>query len=197
MKKREYLRPSIRKFFLGRQKGQIQLVTGLFFIIFLSILLYSQLQLMQYRITGLYLEDALAASNLASAVIDIEEYGISHEIQIKDPWQAYERYCQALKGNLNLNDAWECPNKQTISGVVVVLNYTIYNVHGTDVTVYSVTPNGGVMTYHETLGQAKAPNGKLIEKTSVYSEISFPVKIFNGTQVEARKGKLVDVVGEG
>ncbi len=194
MRKRESQPQSIRKKIGSRQKGQVQWVIGLFFIIFLTVLLYAQLQLMQYRITGLYLEDALAASNLASAVIDIEEYGISHEIQISDPWKAYERYCQALMGNLNLNEIWECPNKQIIAGKVTVLNYTIYNVQDQKVTIYSITPNGGVITYCEGLGQAKAPNGKVIENTSVYSEIGFPVKSFIGNQVEAQKGKLVDVV---
>ncbi len=46
------------------------------------------------------MEDALALSNLASAVIDIEEYGITQKVLITDPEQAYERYCHALRENL-------------------------------------------------------------------------------------------------
>jgi hypothetical protein len=36
-----------------------------------------QLQVALYRESAMYMEDALALSNLASAVIDIEEYGIT------------------------------------------------------------------------------------------------------------------------
>lgn len=201
LRKREYPRQNTKhagqKLFihkLCKQEGQIQWTMGLFFLLFLGILLCSQLQLMQYYMTSLYLEDALAASNLASAVVDLEEYGISHQILIKEPEQAYRRYCAAVKGNLNLNEEWECPNKQLISGAVKIENYTVYNVAEEEVMIYSVAANGQISSSQGQLGSVTAPNGILIEATSVYSEISFPVKGFFGIEAQAYKGKLVDVV---
>lgn len=201
LRKRGYLLRSTKyagqKLFLHKpckQDGHIQWTMGLFFVLFLGILLFSQLQLMQYGMTSLYLEDALAASNLASAVVDLEEYGISHKILISDPEQAYKRYCAAVKGNLNLNEEWECPNKQLIFGAVRIENYTIYNVAGEEVMIYSVAANGQISSIQGKLGNVRAPNGTMIEATSVYSEISFGVKGLFGIITEAHKGKLADVV---
>ncbi len=181
---------------LYKQKGQVQWTMGLFFLLFLGILLCSQLQLLQYHVTSIYLEDALAASNLASALVDLEEYGMSHQILIGEPEKAYERYCQAVKGNLSLNEEWECPNKQLISGAVNIVNYTVYNVCEEEVMIYSVAANGQVSSIRGELGNVRAPNGILIDSTSVYSEISFLTRGFFGIETEAYKGKLVDIVSD-
>ena len=125
MWKKGFLRQSIKK----TEEGQLEWITGLFFLLILGILLCGTLQLDVFRASAVYLEDALAASNLASAVIDVEEYGISHTILIEDPDRAYEIYLSALQGNLNLNEEWECPGKGLIGGQVRVLDYIVYNVH--------------------------------------------------------------------
>jgi len=140
------------------------------------------------------MEDALAASNLAAAVIDVEEYGISHRLLIHSPEEAYLRYQTAIRGNLNLNDGWECGNKRMISGPVCIENFTVYNVNGSDVEVSSFDKNGRMTRRQGALGQEMAPNGILIEHTGIYSEISYQIRGLFGIRVTARKGKLVDVV---
>lgn len=180
-----------------REAGKIEWVTGLFFLLLLAVLLCTQLEISMYQTAGGYLEDALAASNLASAVIDVEEYGISHTVRIADGWQAYGRYRNAVQGNLRLNDDWENPESAVMAGKITVENYTIYNVRGDQVNVWSIREDGGVSTMQGNLGSIFAPNGKKIEHTSVYSEISFPVKGLFGVRVQAHKGKLVDIVSVG
>ena len=71
--KREYRLPKTenRQETEKAESGQVSWVLGLFLILFLAILLYMQLQLAMYKASARYLEDALALSNLASAVIDI------------------------------------------------------------------------------------------------------------------------------
>lgn len=167
---------------------------GLFFLLFLALSLRALLQLEQYRTLSLYLEDALAASNLASVVVDVEEYGISHKILIESPEDAYERYRWAIKGNLNLDDQWRGRSGGVLSGPVHILNYTVFNVDGNKVNIFRYDGNGLVAEWQETLGSAVAPNGILIEATSVYSEIGFETEGFLGVLANARKGKLVDVV---
>lgn len=169
-------------------------LVGLFFLLFLTILLCAELQLSVYQASGLYLEDALAASNLASAVIDVEEYGISHTVRIANPSEAYYQYLEALKENLHLNDSMEGDELSLISGPVTVVKYIIYNVEEERITVHHVLENGRVWTEQGVKGSITAPNGILIENTGVYSEISFPVKGFLGVTVTAHKGKLVDIV---
>lgn len=181
---------------LRRQPGQVEWVMGLFLILFLGIILATRLQVEAYHAASLYLEDALAASNLASALIDLEEYGISHTILIENPQEAYERYCAAVRENLQLNEQWEGTNKTLISGRVKVENYTIYNVQNDIVTVNCRDSGGKLITWQGSLGAVKAPNGIPIESTSVYSEISFPVEGIFGVKTEAHKGKLVDIVSQ-
>ena len=182
---------------MKQESGQVGWTWGLFSILFLAVFLCAALQLERYRVTALYLEDALAASNLAAAVIDIEAYGSTHDIIIADFEMAYEGYKCAVRGNLNLNENWEGSPGGVIQGPVQVENFTIYNVCGDMVEMEGID-EAGVKSYGQgRLGQVYSPNGKLIESTSVYSEITFMVESFPGVRVKAHKGNLVDVVGEG
>ena len=194
--KRGYLlqKTEKRKKRVKAESGQASWVLGLFMILFLAILLCMQLQLALYRASALYLEDALALSNLASAVIDIREYGTTRKVLITDPEQAYERYCLALKENLGLNDKFESANHKLISGYVEILNYTIYNVEKNKVKVWERTSDGEVREWQGELGEVRSPQGQLIERTGVYSEITYPLEGFLGVSVTAKKSKLVDVV---
>ncbi|MCM1191537.1 MAG: hypothetical protein NC123_09280 [Butyrivibrio sp.] len=176
------------------ERGQIGWALGLWFMLFLGILLCALLQLEIFRASSQYMEDALAASNLAAAVIDVEEYGISHKLQIHDTGEAYDRYRKAVRANLSLNDLWECENKGLISGPVRIENFTVYNVSGSQVEVCSFGENGTEVRRYGTLGSETAPNGMKVENTGIYSEISYRIKGVLGIEVTARKGKLVDVV---
>lgn len=186
LKKKEYL---LQK----TESGEIGWTFGLWFVLFLGILLCALLQIEAFRASSQYMEDALAASNLAAAVIDVEEYGISHRMQIRSPQEAYDRYQRAIVGNLNLNDRWECENKGLISGPVHVENFTVYNVSGSEVDVRSFGGNGAAAGWRGTLGQERAPNGKTVENTGIYSEISYQVRGLFGLNITARKGNLADI----
>ena len=196
MKKRRFLLPKISGM-LCTQSGQINWFMGFFCVLILLLLICTGLQLKQYQVTSGYMEDALAASNLASAVVDLLEYGISHKIQIQNPLHAYEIYCHALKGNLNLDDAWQCRNTRAIAGPVRIVNYIIYNVADENVKISMVKEDGSVYQSNGSLGTVKAPNGVTIENTSIYSEITCPVRGIWNLEVMAEKGKLVDIVAEG
>ena len=178
---------------LTKECGQVNLMVGLFLILFLAIYLWASLQITRYRTASLYLEDALAASNLASAVVDLQEYGISHRIVISDPYEAFEQYKSAVKGNLNLDNSWLGSAGGVVQGKVTIENYTVYNVKGERVFVYSFDESGNMTQWEDTINAATAPNGIKIENTSVYSRISFPVEAFPGIIVEARKGKVADI----
>ncbi len=193
MKKREHQLPKIE---LTKRRGSIEWSVGLFFLLFLVILLCAQIQISAYQATSLYLEDALAASNLASAVIDVKEYGISHIVRIENPAEAYTRYVMAVKNNLQLNDNWECENRKLISSRVNIEKYIIYNVTNAKIQIFHVSNDGHIDTEQGVLGNVKAPNGTVIEKTSIYSEISFQVQGFLGNAVQAHKGNLVDIVAD-
>lgn len=201
MKKSGFPQRSISRAFYKKkgwikEKGSVQTVTAFYFMLFLGILLYTQFQIFSFRASGMYLEDALAASNLAAAVADIEEYGVSHRVCISDVREAYARYKRAVKENLQLSDAWEAPNTELISGEVTIEQFIVYNVEGENVVISHVSEQGQVWEEQARLGDARTPDGNVIVYTGIYSEISFPVKGFAGITVQARKGKFVDIVPE-
>lgn len=194
-RKRGSLRPKTKGGMLRTDEGQTTLCTGLFFVLFLSVLLVAQLQMELFRTSNDYLEDALAASGLASALVDIREYGYSHVIRIPNAEEAYERYRICLRENLGLRDDWEGTNRKLISGKVIIENYTIYNVNGEDVEICRVD-RGREEHGNGKLGETYAPNGQLIQHTGIYSEISYPIRGLFGMEIGARKGKLVDIIGQ-
>lgn len=181
---------------LKKRKGSVQTVAACFFMLFLGVLLYTQFQVFLFRASGMYLEDALAASNLAAAVADIEEYGISHKVRIGDVGEAYSRYKVALKENLQLNDNWEGVNVALIAGKVIIEKFIVYNVDEEKVVISYVSEQGEVREEEGSLGSVRTPDNKPVVYTGIYSEISFPVKGFAGIAVQARKGKFVDIVSE-
>lgn len=197
-RKRESLQRKIKKErrTSGAEKGQVSWVLGLFMLLFLAILLCMQLQLELYSASAGYLEDALALSNLASAVIDVREYGSTHKVRITDPEQAYDRYCQAVRENLGLNENYEAANYKLISGRVQILSYIIYNAKGQEVSVWERDDSGQIREWQGVLGEVRTPEGQIVEKTGVYSKISYPVEGFLGITVTARKSKLVDIVSD-
>lgn len=181
------------KDWMKRESGQVNWVVGLFLLLFIAVLLMTTIQSQRFRATALYTEDALAASNLASALVNLEEYGISHRVLIAEPWEAYECYQRTLKENLNLNEEWQGAGESVVSGVVTVENYIVYNVDGEKVLIYRFGAEGESV-WEERLGSVTAPNGIPIQNTSVYSEISFLVDVVPGISMRACMGKLVDIV---
>lgn len=178
-----------------KQAAKIEIFTGIYLVVLLMILLNVQLQIRMFMATSTYMEDALAASNLASAVIDIREYGKTHIVKIKSPDDAFALYQDALKQNLALDDNWESGQKDLISGQVEILKYEIYNVEKNNITIYSYGMEGeAVQTIANGLGKVYTPDGVLVESTSVYSKIGFPVKGILGVVIDAKKDKTVDIV---
>lgn len=83
-----------------------------------------------------------------------------------------------------------------VSGAVKIENYSIYNVREDQVTIYSYGEDGECHQSVEENGRGRitAPDGTLIENTSVYSRIKFPVKGILGVTFQARKEKTVDII---
>lgn len=180
-----------------KTEGKLELMTGMLGICLIMLMVCVHIQLMLFSIAGLYMEDALAASNLASALVDISEYGASHTLWIADPAESYQVYQEALKANLQLDENWECARRELISGRVEILRYIIYNVRGQDITIHCFGSEGEY-SREETggLGSVRTPDGTLVESTTVYSRIGFPVEGILGVEVYARKDNSADIVTE-
>lgn len=179
-----------------KEEGKLEVLWGMYLIFFLVILLMVQMQVNTFAVISSVTEDALAASNLASAVIDVREYGQTGRIKVIDPDTAYELYREALRENLDLDENWENGSPGMIAGTVEVEEYTIYEVKDRDVIIYTRGKEGIFRIYTQTqaLGQIYTPDGKKVESAAIYSRISFPVKGIFGILQMTRKEKTVDIV---
>lgn len=182
----------------GKDPGQVEWTIGLFWVLILAMVMYTNLQLASWQSASMYMEDALAASNLASALIDLEEYGKTHKMIIRDYEGAYRVYCQALQDNLSLNEFGECGNRELFVGPIEIVDYIVYNVDGNRVESVQLGNDGKLIKKTSgTKGSVMAPDGSVIEYTGVYSKLKFMVKGFPGISFEAQKGKLADIVPQG
>jgi len=177
---RERPRPSIKC--LKKEYGKAEWILGLFLLQFIVVIVIFELQLIRYRALAEYLEDALAAGGLASALIDVERYGEDNILEISDPYTAYEIYKCSLSDNIG-----------KVVEAVEIEEYLIYNVEEGEIEVIRVDDTGITDRYSGSLGIVTAPNGQIIQTTGVYSEISFPVEGIFGITTRAQKGKLIEI----
>ena len=175
--------------------GQVDIIMGMFALFLVVIALYAGLKVSHFMITGAYVEDALTASNLASALIDVEEYGRNRVIRIADPRLAYQIYKEALSVNLQLDEEGRSFQRELLEGPVKVLAYIVYNVEGNQVKAYAFTEEGSLEeTAPGQVGWVFTPDGVQVETTTVYSRVRFGVKGLGQQYIQAEKEKSVDIV---
>lgn len=178
-----------------KERGQADVITGMFYVLMVLVVVLFGFRVTQYVITSAVVEDALAASNLASAVIDIKEYGKNHEVYIQDPEGAFLLYREALCHNLQLDEYLNTTNADVLASKVSIEEYTVYNVSGDLVEIYVMDESGQIQEYGTgTVGQTYTPDGVMIETTTVYSRIAFLVKGLLEQTIPARKEKSIDIV---
>ena len=183
--------------FPGKSKGQIEMAVGIFSVFLIAMVMMAGLKIAQFMITGAYVEDALAASNLASALIDVEEFGRSRVIRVADPIASYRIYKEALAQNLMLEEDGRSLQRELLEGDVEVTMYIIYNVDGDRVQVLSFFGESAqpeVEIYD--LGQVYTPDGVLIETTTIYSRVKFQVRGIGQVFIRAEKEKSIDIKRE-
>ena len=145
-------------------------------------------------VTSAGVEDALAASNLASAIIDWEEYGKNHTIMIANTRRAFERFRDALIVNLNLDEQLNTTKHNGIYSQVAILKYIVYNVSGENIEIWEMDGYGNVMIQRNgKLGEVFTPDMVKVEGTTIYSKVGFWVEGLMEQQIYAQKEKSVDI----
>lgn len=165
-----------------------------FFILVLSAATF-QFKTQVYMTAGAYVEDALAASDLASALIDVEEYGKTHTIRIADTETAFQIYRDTLYYNLAMDEAGYSSKTELLTGEIQIRQYIVYNVSegGVEITGYD---GQGNCNLHEIglPGTVRTPDGTPVEHTTIYSRVGFRVMGLLGRTIEAEKEKSVDIM---
>lgn len=178
--------------FINNNSGSSQWVLGLFALTFIMAAMVFVIQLCAFRANSDAIEDALAASGLAAALVDVERYGIDHTLLISDPDNSYQKYVEALNVNLAAEGS-SFRRKRAIEGPVKIEQFRIYNVEGEKVSEIYMDDSGRWKKKEGKLGIMEAPNGQVIQNTGIYGEIAFDLRGIMGLVFSTKKSKLVDV----
>ncbi len=177
-----------------KHSGAVDYFMGLLMVFVVSMMMLACVKISHFMIAGAYVEDALAASNLASALIDVENYGRDGTLKIFDPQGAYAVYKEALFMNLQLDEDGRPFQRQLLDGQVMVEEYRIYNVIGDQIDMYMLDPNGIMQNCGMgRIGEIVTLDGVEVETTTIYSKVSFGVPGFVGQYIQAEKENSVDV----
>lgn len=173
----------------------MDVVVSMFFFLIVLIVVLFQFRIHAVMAAGAYVEDALAASNLASALIDIREYGRSHTVRIEDAQAAFRIYRDALYGNLALDEEGYSAREELLTGRVWIDEYIVYNVQEDEVHIAVCDGEGNCLREESgSVGSVRTPDGTAVEHTAVYSRVRFRVLGLLGHDIDAEKEKTVDIV---
>ena len=144
-------------------------------------------------------QDSVALSNLASALIDADEYSRSGIIKVKDIDTSYSIYEDALRENMNLSIDMYPSNSSYITSKIDVLEFSIYNVEGLDITHIRRSESNGTylvetIFYDGQLGILQTPDGVIITNTTIYSKVGFTIRGFLNSAHYVCKEGCVDIV---
>ena len=179
---------------MKKDKGAVEYSMSLMLIAVSVLMMLFCFRIRSARVEKMYVEDALVSANLAAAVIDTDVYGETEKLIITDELRAYERFQNALKTNLNLDDDYTPRNTFFMENAVKVLEFHIYNVDEYTVTHIVFDEYGSKRTEVMGLSGAATPDGTDVESTTIYSKIEFDVKGFLTQRNRMTLEKSVDIV---
>lgn len=182
-------------FILKKRCGKIYYSLAAFLIVFSTILVVFEIKINGIKMVKNLAEDSIAASNLACLIVDLEEFGATHNIQIKDVNKAYDIYCNSLKGNMNLNNDFIPASEEVIKGKITIHQFILFNVSGDQITKTEIL-NGEFWSEEIINGQVgimTTPDGTPVSNTTVYSKIGFAVRGFMNYEHYVYKENSVDI----
>lgn len=180
---------------MKKKEGKIEVFISCIALIMVVLIVIMSVKLKEIKLTKNYIDDGLVSSLLASATIDLKEYGSSNNIINNDPEQSYYLFKDTLKSNLNLNNDFSAKNSNLITDKVNIEKFVIYNVKtSNDIEIIEVENGKIVNKTKENSGVLTTPEGVKIEKTTFYAKISFYVSGYlNNEKYKIVKEKSVDV----
>lgn len=180
---------------LKKKKGTIEVFISSIVLLIIPMIIVMNIRLREIKLTKNFVEDGLVAANLASATIDLREYGTTHKIVNDNFTKSFDDYISSLKENLKLDNNLMPINQNLICSNITLDNFSIYNVNGNDIQVTTRSSDGSIInsTILNGFGTFKTPDGVLIKSTTIYSKILFKIKGFNNVQYNVSKEKSVDI----
>jgi hypothetical protein len=168
------------------------------YMILFCIMLFSYCyydQILYYTKTNV--EDSVAAATLASACVNLYDYGDFDSMSYEIINSCYDLFEKSLSENMSLDGNLK-PTHDSFGAILItepveILEYSYYCIR--DGIVYKTTKNGSVNVNKGFAGQVTTPNGNVISQTTIYAKIRVSVKNpYTKEIVTAIKDFSVDIV---
>lgn len=152
------------------------------------------LEVMRAGYVNRYLEDCLTQANLAAILIDPYHYGSTGELVFEDAESTKAIFLDFLERGLGSEVSRQ---KLGITKDVEVLDFRIYEVISDSVMELSFdSDNHCMQKWFDKETEVVAPDGTMIQNSSVYAKIAVPIEFLFGVEITAIKEHCVDIVSE-
>lgn len=183
--------------FKKKKDGTGDFVFPMYMILF-CVMLFSYCyydQLLYY--TKINVEDSIAASTLASACINLYDYGDFDNMSYEIINSCYDLFEKSFKENMKLDNNFmpkqDSFNATLIAQPIEVLEFSYYCIRN-DI-VYKTTKNGGINIEKGYVGQVTTPNGNVISQTTIYVKILIYIENpYTKELIPVEKDFSVDIV---
>lgn len=166
----------------------------MFFLLFVVVVFSYQLYLSEIIQAGRMVEDALTESELAAAVIDLQELGRTGQIRFSDLGTVYSNFTYHMRNNLELDAEGNSKHSLFAAGPIQIEDFRVYEVTDGGIREYDFDNQGKVKWQREwKVGEVTAPDGTGIEETSIYASCTFSVRGMNQSILLGKKEKTVDI----
>ncbi len=148
------------------------------------------LTLMKAGYVGQYIEDSLMQANLAAIVTDPYHYGSTGELVFQNMEMTADMFEEVLMDSLG--DA-ETRERLGIGEEVLIQELRAYEVTAAGITEFIYDSQGYISSkQYENGASVKAPDGTVIEESSLYARVEVPVVFMFGIRLKAVKEHCVD-----
>ncbi len=178
------------------EQGNIVMLWGFYCVIFLFFITAVCMETKRVKALKNLMENSLSASVLAASLYDRDLLMDEKRVEITDISGSYDVFKKCLKKNMDLFEDYSFKEGALGEGKVTVECFTVYNVYEDRVLCTSWDKTGKMAQRVCEPMKAYSPDGKRIENTSVYGEISLNVTLFGGEKTVAVSKRLADLVCE-
>ncbi len=177
-----------------KDKGSIHKVLALLVLIWIVLGWCVLLTLMKAGYVGQYIEDCLMQADLAAILADPYHYGSTGELVFEDIGATVSLFEDVLMDSLGNTDTRE---RLGIGEAVLVQEFRAYEVTEVGITEFVYDSQRQISSQQYDKGATvKAPDGTVIEESSLYARIEVPVAFMFGIERKAVKEHCVDIKSE-
>ena len=152
------------------------------------------LEVMRAGYASRYLEDSLLQANLAALLIDPYHYGSTGELVFQDASRTKQIFSDYLEDGLGSE---EVRQKLGVNGEPEIIDFRIYEVTSMGTTEFDYDENNHyVQRLFGKEAMVTAPDGTIIQNSSIYAKVAVPMTFLFGIEINAIKEHCVDIVSE-